>query len=69
MGAGQPRPTTDEVRKKRIEATMKEDESKEMRKSHENPAIKKAYETFFKHPLSEESHKFLHTHYKKKDIK
>lgn len=62
-GGGQPRPTNDETRKKRMEAIYKEDEGKELRKSHENPFIKKIYEEFLKEPLGHKSHELLHTHY------
>lgn len=62
-GGGQPRFTTDEVRKKRIEAIYKEDEGKQLRKSHENPEIAQIYEEFLKEPLSHLSHKLLHTEY------
>jgi iron only hydrogenase large subunit-like protein len=62
-GAGQPRPTTDAVRRARIQAIYSEDEGKVMRKSHENPQVREAYDDFFKSPLSERSHQFLHTHY------
>ncbi|HOJ64825.1 MAG TPA: NADH-dependent [FeFe] hydrogenase, group A6 [Spirochaetota bacterium] len=65
-GGGQPRMTTDEVRKKRMEAIYKEDEGKELRKSHINPAIKSLYDEFLKEPLGEKSHKYLHTHYIKR---
>ena len=34
-----------------------------MRKSHENPAVKKLYEEFLGEPLSHKSHELLHTHY------
>ncbi len=67
-GGGQPRFTDDEVRRKRIEAIYKEDEGKPVRKSHENPAINKLYAEFLGAPLSETSHKLLHTHYHKRDI-
>ena len=43
--------TTQAVRKARIEAIFREDEGKTMRKSHENPQIREAYEQFFKSPL------------------
>ncbi|MBN2486189.1 MAG: iron hydrogenase small subunit [Bacteroidales bacterium] len=66
-GGGQPRFTTDEVRKKRIEAIYKEDEGKKLRKSHENPEILQIYEEFLKEPLSHLSHKLLHTHYVSKN--
>ena len=65
-GGGQPRMTTDEVRKARIEAIYREDEGKKLRKSHENPEIKQLYEEFLSNPLSERSHQLLHTHYEER---
>jgi iron-only hydrogenase group A len=62
-GGGQPRLTSDEVRRARIEAIYREDEGKEIRKSHENPEIKQIYEEFLKKPLGEKSHHLLHTEY------
>jgi NADP-reducing hydrogenase subunit HndD len=62
-GGGQPRFTTDEIRKKRIEAIYKEDEGKQLRKSHENQSITQIYEEFLKEPLGHKSHELLHTHY------
>jgi iron-only hydrogenase group A len=62
-GGGQPRMTTNEVRKARMSAIYKEDEGKELRKSHENPDVKKIYEEFLGQPLGEVSHHLLHTHY------
>ena len=62
-GGGQPRLTTDEVRKARIQAIYKEDEGRELRKSHENPAIKQLYDEFLGKPLGEKSHHLLHTKY------
>ena len=62
-GGGQPRLTNDEIRKARIQAIYKEDEGRELRKSHENPAIKQLYEEFLGKPLGERSHHLLHTHY------
>ncbi len=38
-GGGQPRLTDNETRAKRIKAIYEEDESRELRKSHENPAV------------------------------
>lgn len=66
-GGGQPRSTNDEVRKKRINAIYQEDEGKKLRKSHENPDIKKIYEDYLGAPLSERSHHLLHTHYHHKE--
>jgi iron-only hydrogenase group A len=62
-GGGQPRLTTDAVRQARIEAIYREDEGKELRKSHDNPEVKQLYEEFLGTPLGEKSHHLLHTHY------
>ncbi|MDD4017178.1 MAG: NADH-dependent [FeFe] hydrogenase, group A6 [Kiritimatiellae bacterium] len=62
-GGGQPRFTDDSVRLKRISAIYSEDESKKMRKSHENPDIQTLYKEFLGRPLGEKSHHLLHTHY------
>ena len=40
-----------------------EDEAKTIRKSHENPDIKKIYDEFLGNPGSEKAHHLLHTHY------
>ena len=47
----------------RAAATYDEDEAKTIRKSHENPAIKKIYEEFLGEPCGHKSHELLHTHY------
>ncbi len=65
-GGGQPRFTTDEIRKKRMSAIYREDEGKTLRKSHENPDILEIYAEFFEQPLSHNSHNLLHTHYNPK---
>ncbi len=62
-GGGQPRMTSDDVRLKRIQAIYEEDESREYRKSHENPAILALYEEWLGQPLGEKSHHLLHTKY------
>ena len=62
-GGGQPRLTTETVRKKRMEAIYREDEGKTLRKSHENVAIKALYEKYLKEPLGHKSHELLHTNY------
>ena len=67
-GGGQPRPTNNEIRKKRIEAIYKEDEGKKLRKSHDNPFITKLYEEYLVQPLGHKSHELLHTHYVKRGI-
>ena len=68
MGGGQPIVSSKkrmdlDVREKRANALYSIDEKSKMRKSHENPAIKKLYEEFLETPGSYRAHKLLHTHY------
>ena len=56
-----------DVRKLRAEALYKIDEQSVLRKSHENPAIKKIYEEYLEKPGSYRAHKLLHTHYVERD--
>lgn len=66
-GGGQPIPTSPEIRKKRAEAIYAEDESMQLRKSHENPHVKYIYEKFLTDgPCGHKSHKLLHTDYTKR---
>ncbi|MDY5627811.1 MAG: NADH-dependent [FeFe] hydrogenase, group A6 [Clostridia bacterium] len=51
------------VKAKRAEALYSEDRNSAIRKSHENPVIKKLYEEFFGEPCGHKSHELLHTHY------
>mgnify|MGYP000351446498 FL=1 len=68
MGGGQPicdaktRATVD-VRKLRAEALYKADEELKIRKSHENPVIKKLYDEYLEKPGSHRAHELLHTTY------
>jgi iron only hydrogenase large subunit-like protein len=66
-GGGQPRLTSNAVRKERIKAIYKEDESKKLRKSHDNPKIKQVYGEFLTIPLGKKSHHLLHTSYTPKE--
>ncbi|MCL2144445.1 MAG: NADH-dependent [FeFe] hydrogenase, group A6 [Endomicrobia bacterium] len=69
-GGGQPyaglgsEPFDPNLLKLRAQALYDSDKGKMIRKSHENPDIKKLYDEFLGKPLSEKSHKLLHTHYK-----
>ncbi len=65
-GGGQPIPTTNAIREKRIQALYDADSAMTLRKSHQNPAVKKLYEEFLIEPLGEKSHHLLHTHYTKR---
>jgi iron only hydrogenase large subunit-like protein len=52
-----------EILEKRRQAIYDEDFGKAIRKSHENPYIKRLYEVFLGCPGSEQAHQLLHTHY------
>ena len=68
MGGGQPikdsktRSEVD-VRKLRADALYSIDEKSTIRKSHENPVLKKIYKEFLGEPGGELAHKLLHTKY------
>ena len=68
MGGGQPIKSSKvraevDVRKLRADALYTIDEKSTIRKSHENPAIKKLYKEFLEKPGSHKSHELLHTTY------
>jgi NADH-quinone oxidoreductase subunit G/NADP-reducing hydrogenase subunit HndD len=52
-----------EIIKKRFEGIQAIDNSKEMRKSHENPYVKELYEKYLGEPMSHRAHELLHTKY------
>jgi NADP-reducing hydrogenase subunit HndD len=69
-GGGQPLVTSaqriamdEDYQAVRRQALYAEDRGKELRKSHDNPAVKEVYEKYLNKPLSEKSHHLLHTHY------
>jgi len=68
-GGGQPYSKDPDILAKRAEAIYTIDELKTIRKSHENPAIKKLYEEYLGEPLSHKSHELLHTHYEDRSKK
>ena len=68
MGGGQPVKSSKirrevDVRKLRAEALYSIDEKSVIRKSHDNPVVKKIYQEFLQRPGSHKSHELLHTHY------
>ena len=70
-GGGQPKDLmkdADEDRKARIDSLYKKDAEMTLRKSHENPSIKRIYEEFYGKPLSEMAEKMLHTMYEDKSM-
>lgn len=65
-GGGQPKnimKDKDGVRKARIQGLYTRDKGMTIRKSHENPDIKRVYEEFYGKPLGEMAEKMLHTTY------
>ena len=72
MGGGQPIKSSKirreiDVRKLRADGLYSIDEKSQIRKSHENPVVRKLYEEYLEKPGSYRAHKLLHTHYTKKD--
>jgi NADP-reducing hydrogenase subunit HndD len=67
-GGGQPYGTTDDVRRRRIEAIYQVDAGLALRKSHHNPAVARLYDEFLRHPLSDVSHRLLHTKYRNRSL-
>lgn len=69
-GGGQPKFFTKEDREKayisRRKSMFQHDKNLPIRKSHENPYIKKLYKEFLGEPLGEKSHHLLHTQYTKR---
>lgn len=52
-----------DVLRKRAAALYSEDESKPLRKSHENPYIQQLYKEYLGEPCGPKAHELLHTHY------
>ena len=52
-----------DIIKKRAQGLYNIDESKKLRKSHENPSIITIYKEFLGEPCGHKSHELLHTHY------
>lgn len=59
-------PLDPEMIRRRQSALYQIDEGKTLRKSHDNPDIKKIYEDFLEKPGSHKCHELLHTHYEAK---
>ena len=62
-GGGEPYSLDGEILQKRTNGIYNIDETKQIRKSHENPSITKLYDKFLEKPLSHKAHELLHTHY------
>jgi iron only hydrogenase large subunit-like protein len=62
-GGGQPRATTPEAVRARMQALYLIDRDAAMRASHENAAVQRLYAEFLEKPLSHRSRELLHTRY------
>lgn len=72
-GGGQPQVSGDvrnftDVRAIRAKVLYDNDANKPIRKSHENPSVKKLYDDFLEKPGSHKAHEILHTSYVKRSI-
>lgn len=72
-GGGQPQVHADirnfeDVRAIRAKVLYDNDAAKTLRKSHENPSIKRVYEEYLGEPGSEKAHHILHTTYVERSI-
>ncbi len=67
-GGGQPINLDPEAVRKRMLTLYDIDNKDSIKASHNNPYIQKLYRDFLGEPLSEISHKLLHTHYEKRDV-
>ena len=72
-GGGQPHvqasvKNNTDVRVERAKALYSNDSRKGIRKSHENPEIKKLYDEYLEKPGSHKAHELLHTSYVKRSI-
>lgn len=72
-GGGQPQVPANirnftDIRALRAKVLYDLDESRELRKSHENPSIKELYENYLGEPGSHKAHDLLHTSYVKRSI-
>lgn len=66
-GGGQPYSNDyEDILSKRMSVLYNEDKNKTIRKSHDNPYIKKIYEEFLGEPYGKKAHELLHTHYVKR---
>jgi NADH-quinone oxidoreductase subunit G len=62
-GGGQSWGVTDAIREKRAKGLHGDDRASAVRRSHENPSVKRLYDEFLDAPLSETAHRLLHTQY------
>ncbi len=57
-----------DLRALRAQVLYNDDKNADLRKSHENSAVKKLYDEYFGEPNSHKAHEILHTHYVKRGL-
>lgn len=62
-GGGQPRTMMRNAWEKRAKGLYREDDQKDLRKSHDNPYVQMLYKEYLGAPLGHKSHELLHTTY------
>ena len=72
-GGGQPIQPADvrmsmDLRAVRAAVLYNDDKNADLRKSHENSAVKKLYDEYFGEPNSHKAHEVLHTSYVKRGL-
>lgn len=67
-GGGQPIGTDLEAVKARMQALYKIDREEGVRVSHANPSVQRLYSEWLGKPMSDVSHKYLHTHYHAREV-
>jgi iron-only hydrogenase group A len=67
-GGGQPRTTSPEAVRARMQALYAIDRDAALRASYQNPAVQRLYTEYLEKPLSHRSHELLHTQYERRDV-
>jgi iron-only hydrogenase group A len=67
-GGGQPRSTSPDTVRARMQALYAIDRDAALRASHQNPAVQRLYAEFLERPLSHRSHQLLHTRYERREV-
>ena len=62
-GGGQFWGVTDDIRRQRSRGLVQDDRAHDLRRSHQNPDVKKLYDDYIGKPLGEKAHRLFHTHY------
>lgn len=67
-GGGQPVGANKDAVQARMQALYNIDQREKLRTSHKNHMVRELYDNLLEKPLSDMSHRLLHTHYAKRDV-